>query len=300
MDKDIFEKQLFAITTIIATAFTSDRGKMSGTASGFYYTITSSEDSNAKGPHWERIDGYRLITNKHVVFPEVDGKTYMVDSLTFCLREVENNKINWLPITLTKDEIIKRTKQHSRTNIDIVAIDVYDLIHSRIMEEAKTGNNHLMIPTALTSSTLPLNQPIPVDVTTDIIVASYPKGFYDDVNKFPIVKSGIVASGWELDFRGDPLFEIDAQLFPGSSGGLVISKPQNIAMIDGKMHYSKNKQFVFLGVYSGEYQWYEDIIHKDGSVEKIKRSYGLGNVWYSYLVPEIIEHGVNIIGDSND
>ena len=152
-----------------------------------------------------------------------------------------------------------------------------------------------MIPTTLTNNNLPQNQPITIDVTSDIIIASYPRGFYDDVNKFPIVKSGIVASGWGLRFRGDPLFEIDAQLFPGSSGGLVISKPQNVAMINGKPHYSGIKQFVFLGVYSGEYQWEEKINKEDGSVEEVKGSYGLGNVWYSYLVPEIITNGRRII-----
>ena len=138
---------------------------------------------------------------------------------------------------------------------------------------------------------LPKNQPLTIDVTTDIIVASYPKGFYDEFNKFPIVKSGIVASGWGFHFNGDPLFEIDAQLFPGSSGGLVISKPTNIALINGKIAFAQDKQFVLLGIYSGEYCW-KEITHKNnGQEEIIERSYGLGNVWYSYLIPEIIETG---------
>ena len=67
-----------------------------------------------------------------------------------------------------------------------------------------------MVPTTLSSANLPQNQPISIDVTSDIIVASYPKGFYDAVNKFPIVKSGIVASAWGYKFNGSPMFEIDA------------------------------------------------------------------------------------------
>ena len=81
------------------------------------------------------------------------------------------------------------------------------------------------------------------------------------------------------------MFEIDAQLFPGSSGGLVISKPKDIAIINGKINTAKSKQFIFLGIYSGEY-YYVD------SKTKEKRSYGLGNVWYSYLVEEICKNGV--------
>ena len=86
------------------------------------------------------------------------------------------------------------------------------------------------------------------------------------------------------------MFQIDAQLFPGSSGGLVISKPTNIAMIDQQIKYSKIKQFVFLGIYSGEYLWQEKLT-VDGKAVEVNRSYGLGNVWYSSLVPEIINAG---------
>jgi hypothetical protein len=55
------------------------------------------------------------------------------------------------------------------------------------------------------------------------------------------------------------MFQIDSQLFPGSSGGLVISKPVNIAVIDGELKYNQSKQFVFLGVYSGEFTWDEEV-----------------------------------------
>lgn len=149
-----------------------------------------------------------------------------------------------------------------------------------------------MLPTALSNIVLPENQPIPIEVTSDIIVASYPKGFYDVTNKFPIVKSGIVASAWGCYFNGLPIFQIDAQLFPGSSGGLVISKPTNTAMIDGTLKMSQTKQFVLLGVYSGEYIWDREIV-VDGKKCTINSSYGLGNVWYSHLIPEIITNGVS-------
>ena len=291
MEKDNFEKQLYSITTIILTEGHTENSKFQGNASGFYYTITTPTDPSIKGPHWEEIKGYWLITNRHVILPQIEGKEVLIDSLTFCLREINDGKIDWLPIVLTQSEIKKRTKLHEMEQVDVVAIDVTDCIHDRIIESAKSGKNNLMIPTTLTNSNLPDNQPITIDVTSDIIVASYPKGFYDVVNKFPIVKSGIVASGWGLNFRGNPLFEIDAQLFPGSSGGVVISKPQNIAMIDGRLNYSKTKQYVFLGVYSGEYMWKDKVKRKDGSEEEIDRSYGLGNVWYSYLIPEIIDGG---------
>ncbi len=89
-----------------------------------------------------------------------------------------------------------------------------------------------------------------------------------------------------------PIFQIDAQLLPGSSGGLVINKPANVAMIDGNLMYNQIKQFVFLGVYSGEFKWYEDI-NIGGNIIKIGNLYGLGNVWHSCLIQQIISDGVN-------
>lgn len=60
-----------------------------------------------------------------------------------------------------------------------------------------------------------------------------------------------------MHFEGNPYFLIDAKLFPGSSGSLVISKPTDTVMKDGDMLYSEEKQFSLLGVFSGVYQFVE-------------------------------------------
>ena len=281
---DMFDKQLFALTTIIQTKLQIDSTIYSGNASGFYYTEVE-DNTDEKGPHWVKIEKQWLITNRHVVFNKISGIEYLVDEFTFCLRTNDGLQIDWLPITIDKAELSKRMKLHTNNNVDVVAIDVSDILTKTMIENQDKG---IMLSTALTNKNLPDNQPITIDVTSDVVVASYPKGFYDVENKFPIVKSGIIASAWGLKFNGNPIFEIDAQLFPGSSGGLVISKPTNIALFDQSMHYSTTKQFVFLGVYSGEYLWKEIEELEDGTQKVRERSYGLGNVWYSYLIPQII------------
>jgi hypothetical protein len=45
-------------------------------------------------------------------------------------------------------------------------------------------------------------------------------------------------------------------MFPGSSGSLVISRPTNITVDDGKLLTSKDKQFAVLGILSGE--WWDE------------------------------------------
>lgn len=292
-EKDIFEKQLYSMTTIISTELINDGMVYSGQATGLFYTETTPADPVKTGPQWHKIEKYWLITNRHVVIKKIKGTEYLIDKFIFCVRQNVNGKINWKPIELSKEELRKVLRLHTDAVVDIVAIDISSYIHEIINDIAAnpTSNNYIL-PVNLTNSNLPQNQPITIDVTSDIIVASYPKDFYDKTNKFPIVKSGIVASAWGLQFNGLPMFQIDAQLFPGSSGGLVISKPVNIAVIDGELKYNQSKQFVFLGVYSGEFVWEEEV-EIEGKKHIFKRSYGLGNVWYSYLVPQIIRSGVS-------
>lgn len=281
---DTFDSQLFGMTTIIECRY--GISKIQG--SGFFYNDLAPGDPS-KGPQWRQINGTWLITNRHVAFPKINDKEVVPDTFIFNLRKIKNDNIEWLPITLSKEELLKRTKIHRNDIVDIVAINIGDLMIN-IVQTSNDGT--IVSPGSITSDNLPNNSPLQIDVTSDIIIASYPKGFYDMVNKFPIVKSGIVASYWGANFNGKPLFLIDAPLFPGSSGGVVISKPTNIAIINGKIMHNTAKQFVLLGVYSGE-PVYTNKVEVEDMVIIQNKSFGLGNVWYSHLIPEIITNGIS-------
>lgn len=279
-----FDSQLFNMTTIIECGVA---GAMKSQGSGFFYNQIAPPDPTIKGGQWRRIDATWLITNRHVALPRVNDTETLPDYFIFNLRRIVDDKIEWVPITLSKDDLCKRIRLHPNPIVDVVAIDINDFIKSLPTQDPS------VIPYCpLSNDNLPSTSPIPIEITSDLIVASYPRGFYDNLNKFPIVKSGIVASAWNYPFNGKPLFLIDAQLFPGSSGGLVISKPTNIAMIDGNLSHNKTKQFVLLGVYSGEPIYQSRPIEYDGITIIKRESYGLGHVWYSYLIPEIIEAGI--------
>lgn len=293
MDKsqDNFEQQLFSMTTLIEGYVSKGGQTYSYSGSGFFYNEEIPDDPTKTGPQWYKLDKFCLITNRHVALPKIEGTECLPEQFTFSLREQVNGKIEWKPITLNKEQLRDALILHPVSAIDVAIIDITKYIKEIFEEIRKRPDAKIYVPTGLSNLNLPENQPFTIDVTSDIIVASYPKKFYDKVNKFPIVKSGIIASGWGLPFNGQPIFQIDAQLFPGSSGGLVISKPTNFAMIDGQLKKSTTKQFALLGVYSGEYTWPEEFKVKDSTIT-VNRSFGLGNVWYSSLVPEILKNGV--------
>lgn len=280
-----FDRDLYGLTTLIECGTTQFKSQ----GSGFYYNVMSPKDPNIDGGQWRKIEGTYLITNRHVALPKLNECEILPDYFVFNLREIIRDKVEWVPISLNKEQLKQRMLLHHNDNIDIAAIKVDDLIIDIIKANP---NRHFIIGSSLSNDNLPSNSPLTIDVTSDIIVASYPRGFYDIANKFPIVKSGIISSGWGLNFNDMPIFLIDAQLFPGSSGGLVISKPTNVAMIDGQLMHNQEKQFVFLGVYSGEpVQQCAPFEFGDMTIIR-KNSYGLGTAWYSHLIPEIVTNCV--------
>lgn len=290
--QDTFESQIFAATTLIYTKILKEGQIYTFQATGFFYEEMYPKEPGLQDPQWYMIDKHWLITNRHVVIQKIKGKEYIPDEFIFHIRQLKES-IKWKAITLTKETLLDKLKLHPNTNIDVALIDISEFMQDYCEKEAQEGTlSSLMISGSISNLKLPQNTKLTIDVTTDVIVASYPKGFYDEYNKFPIIKSGIIASAWGLNFNAQPIFQIDAQLFPGSSGGLVISKPSNITIMNGNLMYSTTKQFAFLGIYSGEYNWTDTIRLQNGEIINQHRSYGLGNVWYSYLVPEIIKNGI--------
>lgn len=53
-------------------------------------------------------------------------------------------------------------------------------------------------PLGVTKAHLPKNNEFKIEVGDDLLVIGYPQGYYDKVNLHPIVKQGIISSGWRL------------------------------------------------------------------------------------------------------
>lgn len=275
------------ISTIILTNY---QGRTSQ-GTGFFFQEQEEKDPTKTEGQWVAIKNLWLITNRHVLFfKDGNGTEHIPDTFTFHLRKVNGSKIEWFPVKLTKDELKKRAKVHSNSIVDIAAIEILDIVTELIKEPT----NQIVQWTAVTEENLPGKNKIDVEVSDEAITIGYPKGFYDQLNLFPIVKSGIIASRCNAHFNGNPYFLIDVKLFPGSSGSLVITRPVNQIFHQGQMFTSKDKQFAFLGVYSGEpFRQNAPIEFEDMTIIR-KDGFNIGIVWYSYLVIEIVKTGVKI------
>lgn len=187
------------------------------------------------------------------------------------------------------EDIYRKTKFHPKKEVDVALVEIWEQFKTKF----QAGQN-MAAPYFLHAENQVGHNNISVEVGDDVLVAGYPRGFYDEENLFPIVKAGIIASRWGTHFQGRPYFLIDAKLFPGSSGSVVVSKPTDFVIRDGAPMFNKEKQFALLGIFSGEPELIEKPV-EIGDLTVTKRSdFDLGIVWYAQVIEEARTQGVRL------
>ena len=275
---------IHGISTLIKTQLPN--GSYQGT--GFFFQELGQTDPT-KENQWVSIENVWLVTNRHVALPKLNKVETIPESFTFHLRKLDRERIIWASITLSRAELLSRARFHADPEVDVCAIRVLDLLTAKI----NSGEKFLQWY-GVSKDNFPGSNKIHPHVASDTVVIGYPRCYYDEVNLFPIAKAGIIATRWGSAFDGKPYFLIDAKLFPGSSGSIVISKPTDVVVEKGQIFHSQEKQFAFLGIYSGEpYQQHQPIEFDDLTLIR-KSGFNLGIVWYANLVEEIIHHGVQL------
>jgi hypothetical protein len=279
------------ISTLVRTE--TPEGTSSGTA--FFYQQMGPKKPGDQ-PQWVTIENVWLVTNRHVLVPEFAGKEVFPTSFTFNMRRIDGNNLQWEPITLSREELLKRAKFHPDPTVDVCIVNVLDLLTDKLKDKAlqsqKPGENtiNLMPWHGVSKDDFAGSNKITVEAGDDVLVIGYPHGFYDQVNLFPIIKAGIIASKWGVGFKGQRFFLVDAKLFPNSSGSIVVSKPTNFVISGDQIFSSQNKRFAFLGIYAGEYSVEENKNPKEPNITN-KISVNLGIVWYADVIEEVIEKG---------
>jgi len=279
----------------ISTLVKSMVGNIQVQGSAFFYLEYG--ERNKEKPQWIAIANNWLVTNRHIILPKIDGKETIPDKFIFNLWRIESNAVKWLPVELTKQDLLKRVKVHSDPEVDVAIIQILDILNDIIKNEprdSQTLRTSILAPVSMSKEKLAGNNKIYPEVADDIIVIGYPREFYDLHNVFPIIKSGIIASKWGANFNGKRCFLIDAKLFPGSSGSIVISKPKDLVVENGQVLTAKEKQFGFLGIFSGEPFKELQTVETDDMMIKVKAGFNVGIVWYGELIEEIIHNGKSL------
>lgn len=274
------EKLLFGtikIETTIAPGVTS-----SGT--GFIFLI--SDDEN---PEKELY----IVTNKHVVKNAISGTLKFIlqddngepdykNAFNYILNDFESQ---WFGHgNIIEDEIID-------TTIDVAIIPFAQIYHS-VYEQ--TGKNIYFGYTRLKN--IPTQKDIDeiIDAMENIVFIGYPNGLIDEFNNTPIVRKGITATPYALDFNGQKKFLVDASVFGGSSGSPVYILQETIYRKKGSNIATLADKFFFIGIVASVYQKHEfneihDVPVDTKKIAHNKQMIDLGVVFKPITILETIE-----------
>jgi len=182
--------------------------------------LVSKEIENGKGY-------VLLITNKHVLPPAKEKKSILV-RVTTGNNVVESIEI---PVVNESGEYLPYVKLHPEKDTDVAALNITEFINANDIKGS-------WIPEYIFGTKEKLRSEN-ITVGDDVFLLGYPDAIFDPRNVYPIARQGIIATvpfegyvfndklrkKWGLPSEIDG-FLIDANVFPGSSGSLVIFKPQ--------------------------------------------------------------------------
>jgi len=192
-----------------------------------------------------------FVTNKHVLENGIKAKFQLTLQKNDGSPDFGNH---W---SIDFDNLSNSCLYHPDPEIDLAIFPAGKLIN----EAAKNGINFFVTP--LSKAYMPSQSTIEsFSAMENILMIGYPNALWDSVNNLPIIRRGVTATPYDVDYEGKREFLIDAACFPGSSGspvfivnlGSKVDKSGNFHMPINEMH--------FLGVlYAGPQQTIEGDIH---------------------------------------
>lgn len=231
-----------------------------------------------------------LVTNKHVVEDAEGGWFYFLGSGGPRTPALGHS------VQVQAPSYADAWHGHPNLAIDIAVLYLNELLHYR--EEPDSPTLGEITSTAPVRS---VHVPTPerieeLDAIEDIIFIGYPDGLYDELNLTPIARKGITATPLHLDYGGQPVFLIDATVFPGSSGSPVLAAPNTIRSNENRDIALVGSQMMLLGVLSSAFFTTEQGKIESGPIPtpqgmsiEVEQMIDLGYVYKSSTVLETIE-----------
>lgn len=186
----------------VTTRIEASNNHVSSTGTGFFFNLKIDE---------KRIEPL-LVTNKHVIqgmakgrflFTKADSNGNPIVGDTFEIKYNDNFENQWI--------------SHPDATVDICVLPINQLD----IEIQKTG--HKLFFRALDNKLIPNEKQIKsIDAIEEVCMIGYPNGLWDQKNNMPIVRKGITATQYSMDFQGEKQFLIDMAVYPGSSGSPVL------------------------------------------------------------------------------
>ncbi len=216
-----------------------------------------------------------LVSNKHVLFTSDKIRitfTQKCDNLD----EPNIGKTISFPI----EDIKKNLHTHTNSQVDIAVMPITGLFKKFPIVFFK-GIKYDMLADFSESE---------LSVAQDVKFIGYPDNRYDSVNNLPLIRTGIISSHPKIDYNDNPIFIIDAQVFPGSSGSPLMINLTTENFKKGNIVIGQSQNIKLLGVVAATMVRNNKLQELQTSTVKVTQEVlGLGIVYKSTALKEIID-----------
>jgi len=152
------------------------------------------------------------VSNKHVVAGAEEGYLY------FAREGSDGRPVLGEPFFVRNDMFWLQWHGHPDPKVDVAVMPLSWQLHLI----SKGGSKAFIRPISLDEVADPSTIEN-IDVTAPVLFVGFPNGMFDETHYLPIFRRGYVATAPDIDFNGEPVFLIDASVFPGSSGSPVFT-----------------------------------------------------------------------------
>ncbi|PWB77149.1 MAG: hypothetical protein C3F08_10355 [Candidatus Methylomirabilota bacterium] len=229
-----------------------------------------------------------LVTNKHVL-PPIGSPQNVQIRVTIGTGDKAAVRFVDIPVVGTDGRYLPNVRLHPTPGFDVAALNVTEAIVKQGIQGAWLPLDLLSTPERLKNEN--------ITVGDEIFLLGYPNAIFDARNASPILRTGVIATvpsegyafndalkkQFGLPDRIDG-FLIDANVFPGSSGSVVVLKQQSTTIGPrGETLVSGAKKVPYiLGIVSGSIPIADTAL---GTTQRM----GLGIVYSSEAIRAVVE-----------
>ncbi len=194
--------------TVVALGIPQADDSVKYIATGFLYGYPAGKNEKGQEAYW-----VFLVTNRHVI----EGATDIL--VRFNAQASQDPKTQRIPIKCPDGTA--RWTVHPNFDVDVAVL----LIDEFLSQIEKSGIKMSFICEGIHTTTLDEMRNSEFGEGNEVFVLGFPLGMAGITQNYVIVRQGIVARIRDWYCKDTKSFLIDSLIFPGNSGGPVISKP---------------------------------------------------------------------------
>jgi hypothetical protein len=231
-----------------------------------------------------------LITNRHILPPEGAAKEIQIRVVATQNDGVTKIEEISVPIVGSNGKYLPSVRVHPDPATDVAAVNIGTAAFSSkfqlLIKALTTGkylNSSMLLPTRQMDSES-------IGVGTQVYILGYPAAIFDPRNVSPVLRVGVISTDPQDGFSfneelrrnvGFPEhingFLLDANIYPGSSGSLVVLAPESCGCGDK----APGRAYI-LGIVSGSIPIFDASLHAYSRI-------GLGMVYSADTIKEVLD-----------